>query len=160
MLCSQCKKRPATVHFESLINGKSTHYDVCQECSRQLNLDIESLMSFPIVPPAFSELLDLLSELKIKPAGTSRTRAACPTCKWTLAQFQKTGRMGCPECYTAFETEARTVLKKFHGPTTHKGKKSPRESLPELKRQLEKAVKSENYELAAELRDKIKKHEI
>ena len=46
----------------------------------------------------------------------------CPNCGARLSYFMQTGMLGCPGCYTAFEKEVNSVVKKMHGRTLHAGK--------------------------------------
>lgn len=47
----------------------------------------------------------------------------CPTCGMRLSAYYKTGYLGCPDCYKAFETEIAVSLIKIQGDNVHKGKK-------------------------------------
>ncbi|MBE7087341.1 MAG: hypothetical protein E7369_03475 [Clostridiales bacterium] len=46
----------------------------------------------------------------------------CNGCRTRLSQFYKTGYLGCPECYVAFEKEITMALKNIQGKTVHVGK--------------------------------------
>jgi len=93
-----------------------------------------------------------------------REDVRCPNCGRTYYDFQKTGRLGCSECYKAFESQVRQALHKVQKGTTHTGKIPSKCSaellkkrkLADLKNQLAKAVSDENYELAAKLHKEIK----
>ena len=93
-----------------------------------------------------------------------REDVRCPACGRTYYDFQKTGRLGCGECYKAFETQVRQALYKVQKGTTHTGKIPSKCSteivkkrkLADLKKQLAGAVESENYELVAKLHKEIK----
>ena len=179
MLCPQCKKKEANVHFSGIINGKEIKLTVCGDCAKTSIPGFESAMSgfmnfpvqFPSASPVFSEFLDILSHWPGKGSNASLSRKSCPRCRWTLALLQKTGKMGCPECYLQFETQARELLKRIHGRMIHQGKTLPghvtkrvekskvkeaKDSVSDLKLKLERAVKDENYELAAKFRDAIR----
>lgn len=88
----------------------------------------------------------------------------CPSCGRTYYDFQKTGRLGCGECYKAFEAQVRQALSKMQKGTAHSGKIPSKASgeilkkrkLSDLKSQLAKAVEKEDYELAAKLHKEIK----
>jgi len=76
--------------------------------------------------------------------------------------------LGCPYDYEVFEKSLSSLIKKAHnGKTTHCGKVPSKTStdtkkqieLMKLRRDLEAAVQNEDYELAAELRDKINQRE-
>ncbi len=94
------------------------------------------------------------------PAAESK----CPRCGFTQADFKKSGRLGCPECYKTFAEGLEGLLKTMHKGTRHAGKvpEALRESreqsdrLKLLQKKLAKAIDDENFELAARLRDEIK----
>ena len=89
----------------------------------------------------------------------------CKHCGLTYDDFRKFGRLGCSECYEAFKSHLSTLLKKIHGSNSHLGKtplKIPKDQkkammdVHSLKAQLMKAIQMEDFEKAAELRDKIR----
>ena len=93
-----------------------------------------------------------------------RENKRCPNCGRTYYDFQKTGRLGCGECYNAFEIPVTETLRKMQKNTVHTGKipsKGSKEilkkrKLSDLKNQLAEAVEKEEYELAAKLHKEIK----
>ena len=87
----------------------------------------------------------------------------CAVCGSDFSSIAKSGKAGCPNCYAEFKSRLAPTIKKIHGNTVHCGKhskvtveQSNENEIAALKKQLDEAVKTENYELAAELRDKIK----
>lgn len=103
----------------------------------------------------------------------------CSCCGWGAEQLKKTSRLGCPHCYKVFTSFLTQELKKKHRGTLHAGKcpgdldpalvqeveksrqmcqlvKEKNRDLERLQSMLENAVKQEEYEEAALLRDKIK----
>ncbi len=95
---------------------------------------------------------------------TYREDIRCKNCGRSYYEFQKTGRLGCAECYDAFANPVRQTLRQMQKNTTHTGKIPnskaagllKKRQLSDLKAQLEKAVKAEDYELAAKLHKEIK----
>ncbi|MEJ2312903.1 MAG: UvrB/UvrC motif-containing protein [Gemmatimonadales bacterium] len=88
----------------------------------------------------------------------------CPYCGTTSADFRRSGRLGCPECYAHFEGQLRGLLRRVHGSTQHVGKLYLGEAteaddryvkLRSLRLRLDRAVELEDFEAAAELRDQI-----
>ena len=94
-------------------------------------------------------------------ADTANTK--CQQCGFSQADFKKTGRLGCPDCYEHFEEGVEGLLKTMHKGTRHTGKapavwqqtKDYIDQMHELQTLLDKAIAKEDYEKAAELRDKI-----
>ena len=99
-------------------------------------------------------------------AGPAQSPAeqVCPNCGYTLEKFQEKAVLGCPNDYEVFEKQLSPLIKKAHdGATCHCGKvpaNTPTDSkkqleITQLRRQLDEAVRKEDYELAAKLRDKL-----
>lgn len=91
----------------------------------------------------------------------------CPTCGFTKADFKKTGRLGCSDCYETFSEQLQPLLVGMHKGTRHVGKIPLRQfrevemtqRLSDLRVDLQKSVSDEDYELAAKLRDEIRQIE-
>ena len=88
------------------------------------------------------------------------TRSAVPPVSEPLA-----GRLGCPDCWRTFEPQLRELVRRLHGSTFHVGERylpagaadqNGAEQLRLLRDQLRAAVEQENFELAAELRDRLR----
>ena len=88
----------------------------------------------------------------------------CPKCNTKQSQFLKTGFLGCPHCYKAFEGAIDKLLPKIQGKTTHvprphmgvEPQESRTEKLKRLNLQLYNAKKAMNYEEAQKIFDQIK----
>jgi protein arginine kinase activator len=95
-----------------------------------------------------------------------RAGDTCPRCGGSLQDFRESGRLGCSECYRCFEVPLRDLLRRLHGSTHHMGERyaesdgrttpSDGHRATELREQLRVAVETENFELAAELRDRLR----
>ncbi len=169
MLCETCKKRTATVFYNENINGKTRSYSLCGECAAKLRekgelQDITSMIGSFADP--FSSLQDDLfgGFFGIPTPLPLSTQKKCPSCESTYAQISKSGKVGCPQCYTTFREELSRLIASVHGTTSHKGdvparhraKKERDHRLQELKAELQTAIQNENYEHAATLRDEIR----
>ena len=160
MQCQICNKNGATIHLTEITDGVRTEMHICEQCAQEQGIAVKS--HIPI-----NELLSSL--LAVQPtddelSGSSEQNAACPNCGFTLDQFRKEGVLGCPNDYEVFEKSLRPLIEKAHNnKIAHCGKLPSKTSanakkqieLLNLRRKLEAAVQSEDYELAAELRDKI-----
>ncbi len=170
MLCDHCGERPAAIHLTQIENNNVVTMHLCEECAAAKGVETgASVAKFP--------LGDFLASLG-KPGGAESaeaTAAACPACGGTLQDFRQTGRLGCAQCYTTFEPHLRDLLRRLHGSAQHVGKRyaapggaepgpaapaagpaAPAPAVAELREQLRRAVEAENFELAAELRDRLK----
>ena len=172
MLCEKCKKRTATVFYNENINGKSRSFSLCGECAAKMRekgdlQDITSMIGSFADP--FSDLHDKLfgGFFGIPALCSDSDEKKCPTCGCSYAEIVKNGKVGCPDCYETFSDELKRMIQSVHGTTSHTGNVPSRHRarqernarLKELKKQLQDAVKDENYESAAQLRDEIRKLE-
>ena len=129
--------------------------NLCEACSKEKG----------VTDPTGFALADLLLGLgaaqEMERGGTVQK---CPVCGFSQADFKKTGRLGCANCYTTFADGLSTLLKGMHKGTEHVGKVPARlaktlereSALKTLQRDLRKAVADENYESAASIRDQIR----
>jgi protein arginine kinase activator len=158
MLCDICKKAEATVHLTQIVDGKMLKVDLCESCAKEKGVQEAAGFS----------LANLLVEL----GGGEESRieapgVQCPVCGFTQADFKKTGRLGCSACWETFEPALASLLKAMHKGDHHVGKVPVRAEhtlalngkMQELAEQLEKAVREEKYEDAAQIRDQIREME-
>lgn len=170
MLCEKCKKRTATVFYNENINGQTTSYSLCGECAAKLREkgdlgDITSMIGSFADP--FSALHnDLFGGFFGIPGIKSiPTAKRCPECGASYADISSGGKVGCPACYTTFQNELKSTIASIHGTTAHTGsvpsrhraKQARAEELKRLKKELQEAIASEDYERAATLRDEVRK---
>ena len=157
MLCSICNEKPATVHLTQIVGEKMQKLDLCEDCAKAKGVNDPSGFALADL------MLGLGASQEIEQAvGGVETK--CPRCGYTQADFKKSGRLGCSECYKTFAEGLAGLLKTMHKGTRHVGKvpealRASREQsdrLKTLQKKLEKAVKAENYEDAAKLRDEIR----
>jgi protein arginine kinase activator len=158
MMCCACKEKPATVHLTQIVGDKMQKLDLCEECAKAKGVNDPTSFSLADADVLFglgaSQEIDQTSGLEMK----------CPRCGFTQADFKKSGRLGCPDCYRTFAGGLEGLLKTMHKGTRHTGKvpEALRESreqsdrLKTLQKKLAKAIDDENFEQAACLRDEIK----
>ncbi len=87
----------------------------------------------------------------------------CNGCGFSQRDFERRGRMGCPECYTTFDFLLPPILQRFHRGRQHVGKVPTQEPvgvvmrnrLHYLEREMQNAIRKEQYEDAARMRDEI-----
>ena len=164
MKCQKCGANHANTHVKTVVNGELKEYDLCAECARKLGYT----GFFTDFDNDFAGLLGSFFGNAL-PARTQATR--CEFCGSTYAELAKTGHVGCAHCYELFADRLYPSISRIHGNTTHCGKnsrsarlnsgKKPAEQTREeriaaLKEKLDAAVKEQNFERAAELRDEIK----
>ena len=92
--------------------------------------------------------------------------AVCTHCGLSYAEFKKSGKLGCQNCYTAFRSPISQALKNIHGINEYKGKIPQgqadkyadmmiKRELAETRILMNKAVEAEEFEQAAKYRDII-----
>ncbi|QAY67825.1 UvrB/UvrC motif-containing protein [Paenibacillus protaetiae] len=166
MICQECGKRPATLHFTKIVNGEKTEFHICEACAR------EKGESLPGAPNGFSIHSLLSGLLDFEPAGAAgggvKPKAArCDECGLTYAQFSKIGRFGCSSCYKHFADHLDPLLKRVHGNTVHVGKIPKRyggqiqykREIEQLRRDMQGRIEREEFESAALIRDRIRELE-
>ena len=175
MMCEECHNHEA-VFTVTLTSGEGVNRKhLCGECMKkmELNLGDGDIHSF------------LSSILSIFSSAQSDDSPVCSGCGLRYSTFEKTGKLGCAQCYHDFAGKLTPMLKRIHGNTQHNGR-TPRamegeasaatatqavtpeekampkeapstESLrEELRRKMDEAVNEENFEAAAMYRDQLK----
>lgn len=163
MLCEQCKQAPATVHITQVINDVRRESHLCEKCASHVTGDVS--LSWPTI--SFNKLLGglLAPESMAGFASAAESPGSrCPNCGLTFADFRRLGHLGCSECHKTFGAQLEPVLRRIHGSTVHAGKIPARQAgrlklrreLEELRQELNEAIGKEDYERAAQLRDRIR----
>jgi len=163
MLCDACHKNQATVHLTEIINEQMSELHLCEDCAREKSQQMESKFGL-------ADLLAGLADFGKSVDQTEQVKVKCPNCALTYEDFRRIGRLGCSECYNTFKEYLATLLKKIHGSSQHFGKvpktatstvkiKKETSILQELRIKLQKAIQTEEFEEAADLRDKIRDFE-
>ena len=159
MHCDVCQKNDATVYLTQIVEGKMQKVNLCEHCAK------EKGVSDPTGFAMADLLLGLGATQQIEHGGQPAQK--CPVCGFTQIDFKKTGRLGCSGCYDTFADGLANLLKGMHKGLKHTGKMPAHLSrryamadrVKSLETDLQKAVKNENYEDAARLRDEIQKIE-
>jgi protein arginine kinase activator len=158
-LCDICGKKEATLVVRQLDKeGKATDLNVCAECAKKRGLTgVEECE-----PDSGAVIAELKSRLE-----ESDRKVICPRCGMSFAEFKRAGRLGCADCYQAFTEKLKPIIRRLHGAVQHIGKTAnqgrkraqERLEIQRLRAELEKAIKQEDYEKAAALRDRLKRRE-
>jgi protein arginine kinase activator len=163
MSCEQCHEREAVIHLTQIVNEQVTTLHLCERCAAEKG--VESPGSQPKTP--LGTFLAAMGQELPEQTPAPRSVENCPRCGGSLQDFRESGRLGCSDCYRTFEVPLRDLLRRLHGSTHHMGERyadreaaapvpTPRGHAAELREQLRLAVETENFELAAELRDRLR----
>ncbi len=158
MLCQSCEKKQATTHIKTILNGELKEFNLCHECAQKLGYG-----SF------FGNIgLDLNKLFGSFMLGSSeKNTKLCKCCGSSFSDIAKSGQVGCAACYDTFFDELMPSIQRIHGRTTHIGKLAHsagteariKNEIMKYKNELEAAVKAQEFERAAEIRDRIKELE-
>ena len=158
MLCQNCGKYEATTHVKRIVNGESAEAHPCSDCAKALGYNDV----FGGFGNTFGDLLgSFFGEPQVS-AISSRT-IRCEKCGNTFNDIVNSGKIGCADCYTTFYDKLLPSLQRIHGKTRHEGKNptiikaevTNVNPIEDLEEQLRIAIDEQNFEKAAQLRDKI-----
>lgn len=167
MLCQKCKQNNATSHVHYVRNGIVRDMYLCDSCAAEYKT------AFSGDTDIFKMLSSFLNDNTVQ----FEKAVKCDCCGTDFNTIRNTGKVGCSNCYSVFERELSPTVSRIHGSTVHVGKKpcevkavstlenknkaqttvnEKEQRITELKSQMSEAVKNEDFESAARLRDKIK----
>lgn len=165
MICQECNQRQASLHFTKIVNGQKTEIHICDQCAKERGEQFPGTNSFSI-HQLLSGLLNFDQPLQAHSNVEKQTsELTCEQCHMTYEQFTRVGRFGCAHCYKSFESRLDPVFKRVHsGNYMHQGKVPARiggeiqlqRKINLLKTELKAYVAKEEFEKAAEIRDKIR----
>jgi len=177
MKCSNCGKQEANFIYTESINGIKKEIRLCTDCANKLGfLDMQLSMPNLDFSNFFGEFLNEYDTLMPSIFSDRVKVLKCNECGMDYEEFLNTGGFGCSNCYEVFQEKIEPLLKQLHGDTKYLGKKSGNDfkklevnkindevvedknsnKIDVLKEQLKQAIKVEDYEKAAKIRDEIK----
>lgn len=159
-LCEKCQKAQATFHLTNIDrSGGNSEQHLCDKCAADSGL-LETAKAAPV---DIQEILQ--SFIAGSKAGDPELgNLVCDECGISYVEFRNQGLLGCAHDYHVFNDPIARLLERTHAGATHHVGKSPKSlglvhkpqrDLRRLRRQLDEAVAAEDYERAAELRDRI-----
>jgi len=156
--CQLCQDGKATIKIAQVTDKEMSEISLCKVCAEEQGIN----QPMNKLPQMFGQGVfnfDDEGHLDYNENGAVK----CSGCGLTWNAFQGAGLLGCGTCYTTFRNELTVVLRKIHGTSRHIGSrpKSQRQTVPHTKLQkveneLQSAVRNEDFELAAELRDIVR----
>ena len=156
--CEQCGSPRGLVKLTQVVNDKVTKHVLCEECAKKRGIHS---------PPDVAELSLPAALERIVEGEADRTRAEveCPYCALSFEELRDGGLLGCPQCYETFGDRLTTLFRRVHRAERHVGKvylppdataSDHERVVAGLRRRLERAVSAEDFERAAELRDRLR----
>ncbi len=182
MRCRACPRVAVVQVTEVLGDDRFEKLHFCEECGRRyLAAPLPEAGGLPVDPDDLADAFAADPSAPVEPLLGVAFDAAdpdddppgaqpCEVCGLKFVEFRNSGRLGCPHDYDHFREELLPLLESIHGDTAHAGT-APRgpdrpakpleapadpAELPALKKKLSRAVRDEDYEAAARLRDRIR----
>lgn len=158
MICDLCKEGEAVIQLTEVEGSGMKQLHLCERCAAERGVETTIAAAKP-------EITSFLQTVQQEALAAQGDAARCTFCSSSFRDFRSTGRLGCAHCYDAFEMSLRELLRRVHGNSRHVGR---RYELPlgdtdtnastanELRSQLSRAIHTEQFELAATLRDQLR----
>ncbi len=171
MLCDNCNKNEASIHIQEVVGSKKKTFHLCTECASAHNLIGENTQNVDltaVICNLAAKALEQEQPALEDTAADNKPSRICDNCGLTDVDLRKHGRLGCSECYEAFADILHEIFSEVHRGKSHVGRvpdllceknecdSKEMNALPVLEYELKRAVASEAYERAAEIRDRIK----
>jgi protein arginine kinase activator len=159
MVCQNCGSTEQAVQITRVEDGEKVTASLCASCAVQLGFH----SPFDNQPMPLDKLINALFEAPELPMPESEPGPVCPNCYTSYDEFAREGRLGCGACYSAFRDKLVPLMERLHGKSDHLGR-TPKTigkdgvTMREEERitaELQAAIEREDYEAAAELRDKL-----
>ena len=160
MLCQKCFKKNAIISVFRIINKDHKELNLCKSCLENLGIN-KSVSNLPqIFTGLVIEILKFKEKERTLPVQHSES---CPVCGCLWSEFEGRGLIGCGNCYITFLKQLKEILDRIQGTAGYTGKRPKMKNKIDLKKKLQllehalqEAVNKEEYEKAAEFRDKIR----
>lgn len=164
--CDHCDNE-ATVHEVTVRNGAKVERHLCETHAVEAGIAVQ--------PPG--QIGELIKQHMAALTQSAAARAtACPSCRTTFAEFKQHGLLGCADCYKTFSKQLASLIERAHeGGVKHMGKvprahnehdaeaaaaraelRARAQRLERIRAELDHAVRAEQYEKAAKLRDELR----
>ena len=156
--CDICHKRNATIHLQQIMGNREVNLHICNTCAMEHGISRDKDKIEVSLTGLFAGLVDIEGEYQRKKSRV------CPACGLELKAFRKEEQPRCPACFETFAHEIRQFYENHGISETYSGRlpqkleafKRLYRKKEELTQSLELAVSNEDYEKAAQLRDRLK----
>ncbi len=150
MLCNICNERDAMLLVQQVSIGGKKEIHLCPQCAKSRGIDVAETK----IGSSIETLIN----------SVSMNTRCCYVCGKSYNDIKKSGLLGCPECYIAFNEEIKTQLIKKGAGLPYTGSmpkklahfRSMLTDRIEIQKKLDDSVEHENFEKAAMYRDFLK----
>ncbi len=167
MKCDFCDNE-ATVHEVTMCNGERVERHLCEAHAAE-----QGIAANPV-----HQIGELIKQYaKAGSVVRQPSPQVCPVCRTSFGEFKQHGLLGCAGCYEIFEGPLGLLIERAHeGAIKHAGKSPKRKQgqaeaarrtqaelaeraqrLAKIRADLDSAVRGEEYERAARLRDELRR---
>lgn len=162
MLCERCGKNKANVKVVKNLNNTIKELWVCSKCAKlEFTLDTNYDKDIDKLLRGF---IESIIQNKSEKNRDEVKKVKCENCGTNYDYISKNWKFGCEKCYKYFGNSLNEKLSKDNIKNRHFGKfpeieeyiLSNKKRIIKLKCDLEDAIATEDYEEAANIRDKIK----
>ncbi|MFC2340964.1 MAG: UvrB/UvrC motif-containing protein [Selenomonas artemidis] len=162
MLCEECGRNEAIVHIVQIGPGGRSEKNICMSCAARYGETILRAQQQNVSVNDFLRGIFGSGDEESETADDA-VHTNCPNCGMRFQDFSQAG-IGCSVCYETFHHELQPLLRRIHGSSVHRGKIPHRsgsaivlrQEAEQLRIRLKEAVAREEYEKAAEYRDRIR----
>ena len=166
---------PASIFLTQITDGKVTDLALCKKCAKEKGLFDPRKLSLAehLFPAEISGEVESFIKRMIESsymedaedevlASLPDMLTECPHCHYSLEKYQQSGLLGCPECYRTFASELQNLSEESGEVPAARPVVEPEYlDTPALERGrlevlMHDAIRNENYEEAARLRDRIR----
>ena len=162
MLCDGCKKQEANIVLHLISNGQQSMRSLCMDCARKAHGEmVQAFSTMGLRADGLQQMVEAQeTEEKLR-----LPKMICSTCRTPYEDIDHNTVFGCTGCYSAFHQLVIDYLSGLRG--TPEPESAPqantqtvvRLSLDDLRQRLAAAVREEDYEQAASLRDQLRQLE-
>ncbi|MBM4188157.1 MAG: hypothetical protein FJ206_12705 [Gemmatimonadetes bacterium] len=162
--CSHCGEAESVIELTQIESGEVNKIPLCAKCAAEKGIQTSGAGA----DTPLGGLLAALAAAGGQSGPNSQGVAeVCPGCGAGLDDFRQTGRLGCEQCYQTFAEPLRELLRRVHGADHHHGRgpagtvpgADGADSIPVLKERLRQAIAAEQFERAAEIRDRLRERQ-
>lgn len=164
--CMRCKKRQATVKVVRIKQGTARSMFLCERCAAEVSPFQKQILSLQeAIEKVLAQLVQQHGDEGDEQAKQDMPDLVCESCGLTYGAYRESFLLGCAHCYEAFAGMLEPQLRRLHGSARHVGrtphsdrraKADVKAMVAALKKEMEMAISAEDFEKAAQLRDRIR----
>lgn len=149
MLCDICKSNEANIVMQTLREGEVVTRTICMECARKSHQEIARAI--------FNLGMQLREMKRSQEQAPKMPDAICSACHTPLWPVTDDTKLGCPQCYDALRQQIAAYQNRAPQPQDTAQPAQQQASEEErIQLALQEALVCENYERAAQLRDRLR----